>query len=798
MQQAARFYTAAELARRGVDDLPDELVSSRHLIYSSPATLAYNSPGAEGFGVKRAGLAIPGSVMLVVAPGCCGRNTSLISEMPAYHDRFFYLTMDETDIVTGRHLRKIPQAVEEVVARLETAPSVVMICITCVDALLGTDMERVCRRAEERAGVPVRPCYMYALTREGRRPPMVHVRQSLYSLLKPRRKRATSVNIMGSFAPYASDCELYRYLAGIGVREVREVSRCASLAEFEDMAEANFNLVLHPEARFAAADLQERLQIPSIELTRLYQLDRIRRQYQALGQVLGASFDDEADYAAAEGTIEAFRAAQPDASFAVGECLNADPFELALALVRYGFAVREVFGTISAENFVFVRHLAELAPEVRVYSNMEPTMIHYDAAECPVSVALGKDAGWYHPEAVCLPWNSDVQPFGYAGVRALFESLREACAADADKGAESPAPADPADNLRPLDLAKPLPRGLRTYLTPFAPDQSGAVSVLYELGGLTVICDAGGCTGNVCGFDEPRWHNERSAVFSAGLRDMDAIMGRDDKLVAELADAATKIDARFAAVVGTPVPAVIGTDYRALRRMAERACGLPLVTVDSSGTRLYDDGARKAYLALFERFATEELPVVPGRVGVIGANPLDIDALDSHEICEAIPGAVCYGMGAGLDDIAAASSAERNVVVAPSGLAAAQLLQKRFGTPYEVLDPRATRMAAQLDVAGKRVLIVHQQVTANSLRNELLAKGALEVTCATWFMQDRSLAKPQDVHLAEEADFARLVAEGSFDVIVGDPVMWRIIGNWDGTTYDLPQFAVSGKLGGNS
>ena len=52
-------------------------------------------------------------------------------------------------------------------------------------------------------------------------------------------------------------------------------------------------------------------------------------------------------------------------------------------------------------------------------------------------------------------------------------------------------------------------RGLRKYLTPFAPDQSGAVSVLFELGGIIVICDAGGCTGNVCGFDEPRWHNLR-------------------------------------------------------------------------------------------------------------------------------------------------------------------------------------------------------------------------------------------------------------------------------------------------
>ena len=63
---------------------------------------------------------------------------------------FIYLLMDETDIVTGRHLKKIPKAVAEICEwTVRKRPSVVMICITCVDALLGTDMERVCRKAEE-------------------------------------------------------------------------------------------------------------------------------------------------------------------------------------------------------------------------------------------------------------------------------------------------------------------------------------------------------------------------------------------------------------------------------------------------------------------------------------------------------------------------------------------------------------------------------------------------------------------------------------------------------------------------
>ena len=44
------YYTAAQLAARGGGDIPKELNSSTHLIYSSPATLAFNSPGAEGYG----------------------------------------------------------------------------------------------------------------------------------------------------------------------------------------------------------------------------------------------------------------------------------------------------------------------------------------------------------------------------------------------------------------------------------------------------------------------------------------------------------------------------------------------------------------------------------------------------------------------------------------------------------------------------------------------------------------------------------------------------------------------------
>ena len=425
MKQEAYFSTVKELNELGKNNIPQQLISHTHLIYSSPATLAFNSPGAEGFGVKRAGLAVPDSIMLIVSPGCCGRNTSVLSSMRAYHDRFYYLLMDETDIVTGRHLKKIPKAVAEICEGLEKKPSVVMICITCVDALLGTDMERVCHKAEEYAGIPVRPCYMYALTREGRKPPMVHVRQSIYSLLEPKKKKGNVVNLLGFFSPLVDECELYELLGSAGVRTVHEISRCKDYEEYQTMSEANFNLVLHPEARFAAEDFHNRLQIPFIELRRLYQTDKIASQYQAFGRVLGVTFSDEVYREKAEEAVAKFKEKRPDASFAIGECMNGDPFELALALLKYGFKVPEIYGTITAENFVYMKQLALLSPETRVFSNMEPTMIYYDSAQSGVNITIGKDALYYHQDCPGLMWNQDEQPYGFAGVRRLFEALKE-------------------------------------------------------------------------------------------------------------------------------------------------------------------------------------------------------------------------------------------------------------------------------------------------------------------------------------------------------------------------------------
>ena len=365
------------------------------------------------------------------------------------------------------------------------------------------------------------------------------------------------------------------------------------------------------------------------------------------------------------------------------------------------------------------------------------------------------------------------------------------------------------------------------YLSPFAPDISGAVEVLFKMNGLIVIIDAGGCTGNVCGFDEPRWKNEKSAIFSAGLRDLDAILGRDEAMMKKIGDVLGMMDGpSFLALVGPPVPSVIATDYQALRRMGERRFGITTLTMQTTGMELYDKGQEKAYLELMKTYvkssdchagkalsseelaeigAKEEevtaedkgsgLPAYMRPVGIFGATPMDLLDFDTTDTIK--ERACCCGgdarvFGESVQDFEEAVSFRENLVISPSGLAAASFVEKKYGIPYTVRYPLPAGFElaglVQEEIEGKKILIVHQAVLAETLRCEMeRAVGNVHVDTATFFMPYGACRT-----LPEEDDFIRLVADGGYDIIIGDPMLRRACRGWNGRFVELPQFSVSG------
>ena len=352
--------------------------------------------------------------------------------------------------------------------------------------------------------------------------------------------------------------------------------------------------------------------------------------------------------------------------------------------------------------------------------------------------------------------------------------------------------------------------------------------MLYSLGGITVICDAGGCAGNICGFDEPRWLTEKSAIYSAGLRDMDAILGRDDRLVEKLKRTVASVgteNVSFAAIIGTPVPSVIATDYQALKRMCERRIEIHTLCIDTTGMELYDAGAEKAYMELFRSYLDTDAPVPAGAAayegpissaeikdytgytGVLGATPLDTGmnkvkdffskALDTDKLC-------CFCLGDGIAAIRQAGSMSRNIVIAPSALRLAEYLKQSFGTPYEIYYPGADLLLAGalknrdsdnsgLQLHDKRVLIIHQHVLALSLAKLIEAYGPKSVKTASWF---KLVPDMDGIHLHDEGDLTELINKFNPDIIISDRIIEPLVraSGSNALIIDMPHFAVSGRM----
>lgn len=235
-------------------------------------------------------------------------------------------------------------------------------------------------------------------------------------------------------------------------------------------------------------------------------------------------------------------------------------------------------------------------------------------------------------------------------------------------------------------------------LSTYTADVSGVCSALYELGGMVVIHDPSGCNSTYNTHDEPRWYDQDSLVFISGLSEIDAIMGNDEKFMDDIVRAAKELSPRFIALVRTPVPMMIGTDFEAIRDIIARETGLPVFYFATNGMHSYVQGAGMAMKTIAEKMVAEPPEKMPAgkiaappasmKINLLGVTPLDfsvnstlssMQAFFEHRGCRIIS---TFAMGSSPEAVSRAGEADVNVVVSSVGFPAAKVLYERFGTPY--------------------------------------------------------------------------------------------------------------------
>ena len=370
---------------------------------------------------------------------------------------------------------------------------------------------------------------------------------------------------------------------------------------------------------------------------------------------------------------------------------------------------------------------------------------------------------------------------------------------------------------------------LSLWLPPFSPDYSGASAVLFDLKTVTAMHDASGCTGNYTGYDDPRWYGSHSGIFCSGLRQIDAVLGDDEKLIKKMEAAARDIQPDLMALVGSPVPMVIGGDLEGIAVELEERTGIPSFGFDTTGTAYYDRGAFRAAKALMDRYTAKQAAkeaAIERRVNILGALPMDFgkgEEIRDFKRFLAENGyetGLCLAMDYSLSDLKEAASAQVNLAVSRFGFLMAQYMEQRFCIPYlcgfpagesgekawlEALERvRETKHSEILNAVEQKdgtedmsILIVGEQVMSNSLRYALFRDmGITRVTVGCLYGPEPALALPGDLDLSDEKKIRQAMNRPDYQMIIADPFLKVLLPeNTEKKFLPFSQYAVSSKLG---
>lgn len=369
----------------------------------------------------------------------------------------------------------------------------------------------------------------------------------------------------------------------------------------------------------------------------------------------------------------------------------------------------------------------------------------------------------------------------------------------------------------------------------FAPDYSGASSVLHDMGGMIVYCGVGGCCGNYAAFDEPRMGFAKR-IFSLAFRETHIVMGIDNYAKRKIVESYRRVGGKFVALIGTPTSTIIGTDFKGLGKEIEKEIGVPVIYVETSGIYSYEAGQRKVYEALIS-YAKDKVISEPADVHIIGATPLDAwdygqkDAfMELLGRCGAVH-PVMWGDEHTFDDIGGFSYSKLNIAVSVSAVRAVRELKEKYGTPYKIGFPvgetalarwerevrmllrgngkdaqsyshpvvdasdGAVRLLSDARWDKKRVLIVGEQVASDMLRNMLREElGCKTVDVMTLFGAEKDLLTGEDYAASVESEFVdQLERREKYDIVIGDTFLTRAV-PYEIQTVNLPSIAISGLV----
>ena len=313
---------------------------------------------------------------------------------------------------------------------------------------------------------------------------------------------------------------------------------------------------------------------------------------------------------------------------------------------------------------------------------------------------------------------------------------------------------------------------------------------------------------------------------------MDAILGNDNLLIDRIIKAAESLKPRFIALLGSPVPMVIGADYEGIMREVEERTGIPSFGFDTKGLAYYGKGISMAVIALIKKFCPKVAVAESGRSGInlIGLTPLDFGnkgvEKDFIRLFEngGITVNCSFSTGHSIEAIQNSVKSKLNVVVSQSGIEVAKFMEEKFGIPYLTGTPVGNGETLLLKVKtalesgkacegetacegavpgsgsllSKKVLVAGDQIISRSICQEAeRIHPGISFVSGTIFDFSCEEARTGDIFIRDESAFRKIVNSGEYAGIVADPLVEELLteeGKKSTKFFALPNVAVSSKV----
>ena len=173
------------------------------------STLCYTAPSHGDWGIVRIAALVPETHLLFVSPSACGRHGALGALQHGFKDRVSYLAITSEDIIAG-YDGLVEEAVSELLRRKNPRPRAVLIFVSCLDDLIGTDLNSLCQRLHAaHPDVEFQPAHMNPITLDSKKPPMVTTQAAMYSFLRRTEVHDQGINLLGNLDALDPGCELF-------------------------------------------------------------------------------------------------------------------------------------------------------------------------------------------------------------------------------------------------------------------------------------------------------------------------------------------------------------------------------------------------------------------------------------------------------------------------------------------------------------------------------------------------------------------------------------------------------------